>query len=80
MKFRSVPQDIEAVQFHPDKLDSLPAYVNVKQNQDEVWQVHNPLHDSWISVDECDWIRIDTPNDIYPIKDSYMKTKYRAVE
>lgn len=79
MKFVSIPQHIEAVQFFVKDQNVMPAYVKIK-TEFEISKVHNSLHDSWINIDEGDWIRVDTPNDVYPIKDSYMKTKYRAVE
>lgn len=79
MKFRSIPQDIEAIQFFAKDQNVLPAYIKIK-NEAGVCKVFNPLHDSWINVYEGDWIRIDIPNDIYPITADYLKSKYRPKE
>lgn len=79
MKFVSIPQHIEAVQFHVKDQSNMPSWVHIK-TEDGVSKVHNALHDSWIGISEGTWIRTDTPNDVYPITDDYLKTKYRAVD
>lgn len=83
MKFKSIPQEIEAIQYGPDAI--FPYHVQLRAH-DGVVQVYNPLHNSWIGVKEGDWIRTDlagdinTPGDVYPITDEYMKAKYKINE
>lgn len=77
MKFRSIPQEIEAVQFTEDAV--FPKGVTIRTVAD-LFEVFNPLHGSWIGVKKGDWIRTDNLKDVYPITDAYMKSKYRAVE
>lgn len=79
MKFVSIPQHIEAIQFFVKDQNVMPAYVKIK-TEAGVSKVHNSLHDSWIGISEGTWIRVDTPNDVYPITDDYLKTKYRAID
>lgn len=79
MKFRSIPQEIEAIQFFVKDQNVMPAYVKIK-TEAGLSKVHNALRDHWANVSDGDWIRVDTPNDVYPVPDSSLKCKYQAVE
>jgi hypothetical protein len=79
-KFQSKPKTITAVQL----VEGQPLPPNVHQKFDENgpggYHVYNDLHTSWIDLKLGDWVRIDDPNDTYPIDAAYMAANYDQIE
>jgi hypothetical protein len=43
-------------------------------------RIYNAPQDSWVTVNDGDYIRIDNPDDIYPINADYFAANYDVVE
>jgi len=75
-RYRKNPSDIEAKQFDGNPTDS-----NIQFRQvDNVWQIYNKLHNSWINIKIGDFYRTDLEDDYYPIDAEYMKENYTEVK
>lgn len=72
-KFRSKPKTITAIEIRGDNQADWPESVT---NTDGQLSVHNKLHDSHIGLKLGDYVRIDDPNDNYPIDAAYMAANY----
>ena len=76
MKFIKKPSIIDAEIFDGNPTDS-----NIQFRQvDNVWQIYNKLHDSWINIKIGDFYRTDIEGDYYPIDADYMKKNYEVVK
>lgn len=73
-KFRNKPKVITAVQIREDNRDEWPPSVSVGMIGDLA--VENGLHGSRIGFKYGDYVRIDDPNDNYPIDAAYMAANY----
>lgn len=73
-RFQSKPKIITAIKLDPDQLEAIPAHVF--RDKDGDWAVYNKLHDSNIKLKVGDYIRVDDPNDTYPIDADYMAANY----
>lgn len=74
-RYRKNPSDIEAKQF-----DGNPTDANIQFRQvDNVWQIYNKLHDSWINIKIGNFYRTDLEGDYYPIDAEYMKENYTEI-
>jgi len=76
MKFINKPKIITAEQFFPDEA-SWPINVVQIQNNYMVW---NDVSEKYLAVLPGDWVRVDQPEDTYPIKDSSMKQNYEPYD
>lgn len=43
------------------------------------YSVYNALHNNYIPVKPGDYIRVDKPNDVYPIAESVLEKEYEEV-
>lgn len=79
-KFRSKPRVITAEQFELGK--KLPAKIRLSPNvsTSPVYEVWNGLHSSWIKLKPGDYVRIDDPNDNYPIDQETFHNTYEPIE
>jgi len=71
--FVSKPKRIEAVQFNNNH--DLPPGVEWDDTEYD-YVVVNKLHNSRIKIFQDDWVRVDNPNDRYPIDKDYMEQNY----
>ena len=67
---------ITCEQFWPDQ-HPWPQHVIIDGMNE--WAVWNGLHQSRIKLKPGDWVRVDTPNDTYPIDQNYMAENYEAI-
>lgn len=74
-KYQSRPRVITAVQFDPNK----PLPLNVNTSGEGHWAVYNALHQSYINLKPGDYVRIDDPNDTYPIDEETFKATYDLI-
>lgn len=80
MKYKRKPSELEAIQFFgEDTVIPEGIHVNLRKNEDGVWEVYNKLHDAWPKLKYGDFIRIDLLGDNYPIDQTYMKDNFYEV-
>lgn len=77
-QFRRKPEVIEAVQFAPGV--PLPVGTQIEYGIDTPWRVWNALHESWIGFRAGDWLRVDNPEDVYPIDAATFARTYEPLE
>lgn len=78
-KFRRKPVVIEAERFDPEN-GQWPAPVIEKHGLTVYrYSVYNALHNNYIPVKPGDYIRVDKPNDVYPIAESVLEKEYEEV-
>lgn len=75
-KFRSKPKVITAVQIREDNKHEWPPSVVLATGVDTPLVVRNKLHSSDIGLKFNDYVRIDDPDDNYPIDAAYMAANY----
>lgn len=77
--YKSKIKIIEAIEFDPQKPFDLPSEVKIHKDGDD-YKIYNRLHGSWINIKQGDMIRIDQPNDHYPIDKKYFEENYLPIE
>jgi hypothetical protein len=82
--YKSKPKIIEAVEFNPDDLTNLRGVdlneIKSVSPPTTEYQIYNRLHSSWIGIKPGDMVRIDQPNDHYPIDKAYFEENYLPME
>ncbi len=74
--YESLPKRIHIEIFEPDQE---PWPVNVQEHEGG-YAVYNGLHDSLIKIQPGSGVRVDNPEDTYPIDADYLEKNYRLVE
>ncbi len=72
---RRVPETIEAVPFK-----GFPIKGGCIEFRDETFYMYNLFYGSWVEVKIGDFIRIDNPNNHYPIDKETFQRTYDIVE
>ena len=73
------PKKIQVVKV--ESVDSHDSLHTVILDQDTVGiQVFNKPQQTWITVNRGDYLRVDNPEDIYPIAPDYFAKNYDLVE
>lgn len=83
-KYRRKPTEGLFIEFHPHELHSLPHLPELLDKEwvrsiGGRWQVWNGKHESWINVDVGDFIRVDDPDDFYPVARDTFEATYELV-
>lgn len=73
--YKRIPEIIEAVPFTGNPITGVR--IEAKNNS---YRVYNLLHDSWIKVKIGDFIRVDKPNDHYPIDKETFQSTYNLLQ
>lgn len=80
MKYINQPRPKEFEQFWP-KEHAWPYGVAVAVDHGgSYYAVWNELHQSNIRIEEGDWVCVDDPGDVYPVKRVIFEATYTSVE
>lgn len=83
MKARKKAGVIEVQQFKDGEVQSWPPFVKfgargvVDPTATKVW---NGVQKTWVGVNDGDYIRIDNPDEVYPIAAYYFAQNYDVVQ
>lgn len=82
MKARKKSGMIEVQQFRQSEIQSWPPAVRfmASVNDPAVTSVWNEPQKTWVGVNDGDFIRVDNPDDIYPIAADYFAQNYEPAE
>lgn len=82
IEFITKPFKIEAIRFMGET-GNVPEWLNIcgikLPKGERVGKFWNKLHDSELEVEYGDWIVCHDLNDLYPIKNDVLKSRYKVV-
>lgn len=78
MKARKKTGTIDVQQFHAGTVQAWPPHVRWQQEETRT-AVWNEPQQTWVGVNDGDYIRLDQPTDVYPIAATYFAANYEWV-
>lgn len=79
MKARKKTGVIEVQQYLKNEVQGWPPFVKFQPSDGQL-TVWNKPQNTWVGVNDGDYIRIDNPEDIYPIAADYFAQNYEPIE
>ena len=80
MKARKKAGVIEVQQYHAEEVQAWPSHVRFREGsvaeRPAVW---NEPQQTYVGVNDGDYIRIDNLNDVYPISAEYFAENYEVI-